>query len=169
MPHFLMLLLQASGAGDRCLSRRQQREPGPSSLPLARTRRSSLTRCRRGGSCGHTHVVRCRRYLTQSQFQTGIHSTSLFLTASAQNLLCLNMAAELGAVVPDQFMNWFLGAAAPTIVGERAAPSPAARRAGPRCLRERARSAGLAQRSAAGGLHAERPCRRPAAPPPPAH
>jgi DASS family divalent anion:Na+ symporter len=96
-------------------------------------------------------------YLTQTQFQTGIHSSSLFLTASAQvrnkavlkisaaslqqfslsftdslsntlphqslhwlldqNLLCLDMAKELGAVVNDQFFQWMAGAALPAITG----------------------------------------------------
>lgn len=61
--------------------------------------------------------TRMGAFLTQSQFQTSIHSSSLFLTASAQNLLCLNMAAELGAVVPNQFFTWMAGAALPSIVG----------------------------------------------------
>eukprot|EP00197_Chlamydomonas_leiostraca_P013069 CAMPEP_0202870626 /NCGR_PEP_ID=MMETSP1391-20130828/16250_1 /ASSEMBLY_ACC=CAM_ASM_000867 /TAXON_ID=1034604 /ORGANISM="Chlamydomonas leiostraca, Strain SAG 11-49" /LENGTH=530 /DNA_ID=CAMNT_0049551235 /DNA_START=165 /DNA_END=1758 /DNA_ORIENTATION=+ len=56
-------------------------------------------------------------FLTHAQFQTGIHSSSLFLTASAQNLLCLNLAEELGAVVPNQFYQWMAGAALPSIVG----------------------------------------------------
>lgn len=56
-------------------------------------------------------------FLIQSQFQTGIHSTSFFLTASAQNLLCLKLAGELGAVVPNQFANWALGAFVPALVG----------------------------------------------------
>lgn len=57
-------------------------------------------------------------YLIQSQFQTGVHTTSYFLTASAQNLLCLKLAAELGAVVPNQFANWALGAFVPATVGK---------------------------------------------------
>ncbi|GFR42213.1 hypothetical protein Agub_g3104 [Astrephomene gubernaculifera] len=56
-------------------------------------------------------------YLINSQFQTGIHSTSFFLTASAQNLLCLKLAGELGAVVPNQFMTWAAGAFVPAAVG----------------------------------------------------
>uniref|UniRef100_A0A7S3R743 Uncharacterized protein n=1 Tax=Dunaliella tertiolecta TaxID=3047 RepID=A0A7S3R743_DUNTE len=56
-------------------------------------------------------------FLTHAQFQTGIHTSSLFLTASAQNLLCLNLAAELGAVVNDQFYQWMAGAALPCIIG----------------------------------------------------
>lgn len=56
-------------------------------------------------------------FLTHAQFQTGIHTSSLFLTASAQNLLCLNLAAELGAVVNDQFYQWIAGAALPCLIG----------------------------------------------------
>lgn len=56
-------------------------------------------------------------YLTLCQFQAGIHSSALFITASAQNLLCLNMAAELGAVVPNQFFQWMAGAAVPALAG----------------------------------------------------
>lgn len=56
-------------------------------------------------------------YLTMCQFQTGIHSGGIFLTASAQNLLCLDMAKELGAVVPDAFYNWMMGAILPALAG----------------------------------------------------
>ncbi len=56
-------------------------------------------------------------FLTQSQFQTGVHTTSFILTASAQNLLCLNMAEELGAVVSNSFMQWMAGAAVPSLIG----------------------------------------------------
>eukprot|EP00955_Chlamydomonas_euryale_P024447 257601-Chlamydomonas_euryale.AAC.3 len=56
-------------------------------------------------------------FLTMSQFQTGIHSGGIFLTASAQNLLCLDMAKDMGAVVPDAFFNWFAGAIVPALVG----------------------------------------------------
>ncbi|PNW81792.1 hypothetical protein CHLRE_06g260450v5 [Chlamydomonas reinhardtii] len=61
-------------------------------------------------------------YLIQSQFQTGVHTTSFFLTASAQNLLCLKLAGELGAVVPNQFATWLAGAFVPAIVGTLLTP-----------------------------------------------
>eukprot|EP00798_Chlamydomonas_sp_ICE-L_P023569 gene23569-9093_t len=69
-----------------------------------------------GSYGGEESRKRMGSYLTQSQFQTGIHSSSLFLTASAQNLLCLDLAKELGAVVPNQFFTWMAGAALPAIV-----------------------------------------------------
>lgn len=56
-------------------------------------------------------------FLVQSQLQASSFSSNLFLTASAQNLLCLNMAAKLGAVVPDAFATWFVGASLPSLVG----------------------------------------------------
>ncbi|KAG2438480.1 hypothetical protein HXX76_005033 [Chlamydomonas incerta] len=61
-------------------------------------------------------------YLIQSQFQTGVHTTSFFLTASAQNLLCLKLAGELGAVVPNQFATWLAGAFVPAVVGTLLTP-----------------------------------------------
>jgi DASS family divalent anion:Na+ symporter len=56
-------------------------------------------------------------FLTMSQFQTGVHTSNLFYTGSAQNLLCLSMAAELGAVVPNQFATWGMGALLPALIG----------------------------------------------------
>ncbi|GIL77807.1 hypothetical protein Vretimale_6661 [Volvox reticuliferus] len=70
-----------------------------------------------GSQPGDDTRNRMGSYLMQSQFQTGIHSTSYFLTASAQNLLCLKLAGELGAVVPNQFATWLVGAFLPATVG----------------------------------------------------
>ncbi|EFJ52818.1 hypothetical protein VOLCADRAFT_86172 [Volvox carteri f. nagariensis] len=75
-----------------------------------------------GSEPGDDTRKRMGSYLMQSQFQTGIHSTSYFLTASAQNLLCLKLAGELGAVVPNQFVTWALGAVVPATVGMIATP-----------------------------------------------
>lgn len=36
---------------------------------------------------------------------------------SSQNLLCLNIASGLGAVVPNPFFTWTAGAALPAILG----------------------------------------------------
>ena len=36
----------------------------------------------------------------------------------SQNLLCLKLAEELGATVPNAFFNWMAGALLPTLVGE---------------------------------------------------
>jgi DASS family divalent anion:Na+ symporter len=39
-----------------------------------------------------------------------------------QNLLCLDMAASVGAPVPNAFSTWFAGAAIPALVGLVATP-----------------------------------------------
>jgi hypothetical protein len=53
----------------------------------------------------------------QAQFQGSTQSSSLFVTAAAQNLLCLKLAAEMGAPIPDAWMTWFKGALVPSLVG----------------------------------------------------
>merc|ERR1711902_264267 len=40
-------------------------------------------------------------FLVQSQLQTSSHGSALFLTAAAQNLLCLKLASELGVEIPS--------------------------------------------------------------------
>jgi hypothetical protein len=52
-----------------------------------------------------------------SQFQTAVHTSNLFLTAAAQNLLCLKLAGEAGAPVDNAFNTWLLGASVPALVG----------------------------------------------------
>ena len=49
--------------------------------------------------------------------QTSTYSSALFLTSGAQNLLVLNLAAKLGAGVPDAWMTWFIGCLPQAIVG----------------------------------------------------
>ena len=56
-------------------------------------------------------------FLVQSQLQTSAYSSALFLTSGAQNLLCLNLAAKLGAAVPDAWMSWFIGCLPQAILG----------------------------------------------------
>ncbi|KAK1417605.1 hypothetical protein QVD17_26735 [Tagetes erecta] len=55
-------------------------------------------------------------YLIQSQFQNAGNSSALFLTAAAQNLLCLQLAGELGVVVADPWIEWFTAASLPAFV-----------------------------------------------------
>ncbi len=47
-------------------------------------------------------------YLVQSQFQGSVNSSALFLTAAAQNLLCMKLAVEVGAIVPNAWTTWFV-------------------------------------------------------------
>ena len=48
-----------------------------------------------GSKPGEESRTKMGSFLTQAQFQTSIHSSNLFLTAAAQNLLCLDMAAAV--------------------------------------------------------------------------
>lgn len=56
-------------------------------------------------------------YLVQSQLQASSHSCALFLTASAQNLLCLQLAEGAGVHLGNHFALWSSGALVPGILG----------------------------------------------------
>ena len=56
-------------------------------------------------------------FLVHSQFQGSVHSSALFMTGAAQNLLCLKLAAEVGAPIPNPFLTWFKAAFLPAIIG----------------------------------------------------
>ena len=57
-------------------------------------------------------------YLVQSQLQASSHTCSLVLTASAQNLLCLQLAESAGVEVGPHFAVWSAGALLPGVIGE---------------------------------------------------
>ncbi|KAL1534355.1 cytochrome P450-dit2 [Salvia divinorum] len=61
-------------------------------------------------------------YLVQSQFQSAGNSSGLFLTAAAQNLLCLKLAEELGVVISNPWVSWFKAASLPAFVSLLATP-----------------------------------------------
>ncbi|XVF67249.1 hypothetical protein PTKIN_Ptkin10aG0105400 [Pterospermum kingtungense] len=61
-------------------------------------------------------------YLVQSQFQCSANSSALFLTAAAQNLLCLKLAEELGIIVSSPWVSWFKAASLPALVALLATP-----------------------------------------------
>nr|CAB3483294.1 unnamed protein product [Digitaria exilis] len=46
-------------------------------------------------------------YLVQSQLQASGNSSALFLTAAAQNLLCLKLAEEIGVKIGNPWITWF--------------------------------------------------------------
>lgn len=46
-------------------------------------------------------------FLVLSQLQSSASSSALFLTAAAQNLLCIKLAGELGINVPAAWTTWF--------------------------------------------------------------
>lgn len=55
-------------------------------------------------------------YLIQTQFQAAGNSSALFLTAAAQNLLCLKLAEELGVTIASPWVTWFKTASVPALV-----------------------------------------------------
>lgn len=77
-----------------------------------------------GGSYPEDDSTRRRigSYLIQSQFQTSAHSSALFLTAAAQNLLCLQLAETMGVELGSHFLTWAQGAAVPAVLGTLLTP-----------------------------------------------
>ena len=49
--------------------------------------------------------------------QTSVYSSALFLTSGAQNLLVVNLAAKMGAAIPDVWMTWFIGCLPQAVLG----------------------------------------------------
>ena len=74
---------------------------------------SSRTACR----AGKPSASKLGSFLVQSQLQTSVNSSAMFLTAAAQNLLCMKLAAELGVLVPSPWVTWFYAAAVPALIG----------------------------------------------------
>lgn len=70
-----------------------------------------------GSKPGEASRTKMGSFLTQAQFQASIHSSNLFLTGAAQNLLCLDMASSLGINIPNAFATWISGAWLPSLVG----------------------------------------------------
>lgn len=57
------------------------------------------------------------KFLVQAQFQGSVHSSAMFLTAAAQNLLCLKLASEMGVVINSPWVTWLKGSFAPALCG----------------------------------------------------
>ncbi|KAF3968434.1 hypothetical protein CMV_007672 [Castanea mollissima] len=75
-----------------------------------------------GSKPGHPSAKKLGSYLVQSQFQSAGNSSALFLTAAAQNLLCLKLAEELGVIVSSPWVTWFKAASLPAIACLLATP-----------------------------------------------
>ncbi|KAG6711042.1 hypothetical protein I3842_05G034300 [Carya illinoinensis] len=75
-----------------------------------------------GSEPGHPSAKKLGSYLVQSQFQSAGNSSALFLTAAAQNLLCLKLAEELGVIVTSPWLTWFKAASLPALVALLATP-----------------------------------------------
>ncbi|XP_010266911.1 PREDICTED: dicarboxylate transporter 2.1, chloroplastic-like [Nelumbo nucifera] len=69
-----------------------------------------------GSKPGDPSSKRLGSYLVQSQFQSAGNSSALFLTAAAQNLLCLKLAEELGVKIASPWVSWFKAASLPAFV-----------------------------------------------------
>lgn len=61
-------------------------------------------------------------YLIQSQLQCAGNSSAVFLTAAAQNLLCIKLAQSLGVKVPNPWISWFKAASLPALIALSATP-----------------------------------------------
>ncbi|KAL6202680.1 hypothetical protein ACLB2K_026385 [Fragaria x ananassa] len=69
-----------------------------------------------GSLPGHASKSKLGSYLLMSQFQSAGNSSALFLTAAAQNLLCLKLAEELGVIISSPWVSWFKAASLPALV-----------------------------------------------------
>lgn len=75
-----------------------------------------------GSKHDHPSKRKLGSYLIMSQFQSAGNSSALFLTAAAQNLLCLKLAEELGLIISSPWVSWFKAASLPAIVSLLATP-----------------------------------------------
>uniref|UniRef100_A0A5B6ZSC7 Dicarboxylate transporter 2.1 n=1 Tax=Davidia involucrata TaxID=16924 RepID=A0A5B6ZSC7_DAVIN len=75
-----------------------------------------------GSKPGDASAKKLGSYLIQSQLQSAGNSSALFLTAAAQNLLCLKLAQELGVIIASPWVSWFKAASLPAFVSLLATP-----------------------------------------------
>lgn len=75
-----------------------------------------------GSKPGDPSAKKLGSYLVQSQFQSAGNSSALFLTAAAQNLLCLKLAEELGVKIASPWVSWFKAASLPAFLSLLAIP-----------------------------------------------
>ncbi|KAL6959431.1 cytochrome P450-dit2 [Sarracenia purpurea var. burkii] len=61
-------------------------------------------------------------YLVQSQLQSAGNSSALFLTAAAQNLLCIKLAQSLGVEIENPWVSWLKVASLPASISLLATP-----------------------------------------------
>ncbi|XP_070003405.1 dicarboxylate transporter 2.1, chloroplastic-like [Nicotiana sylvestris] len=62
-------------------------------------------------------------YLIQAQLQASNSSSALFLTAAANNLLCLKLAEGLGVKTSSKWLTWFKVSSIPAIISLLASPA----------------------------------------------
>ena len=65
------------------------------------------TQCLAGARAGDASSRKLGTFLVMSQFQGSVNSSAMFLTAAAQNLLCMKLATELGVIIASPWLTWF--------------------------------------------------------------
>lgn len=70
-----------------------------------------------GSKPGEESRKKLGAYLVNTQFQGSVNSSALFLTAAAQNLLCMKLATEMGVAIPSSWVTWFKAAVVPALTG----------------------------------------------------
>ncbi|KAK4748748.1 hypothetical protein SAY87_015334 [Trapa incisa] len=75
-----------------------------------------------GSRPGDSSPRKLGSYLVQSQFQSSGNSSALFLTAAAQNLLCLKLAEKVGIIISSPWVSWFKAASLPAFICLLATP-----------------------------------------------
>jgi Sodium:sulfate symporter transmembrane region len=81
---------------------------------MYRLKRCATCSCR---PAGDPSASKLGAFLVMSQFQGSVNSSAMFLTAAAQNLLCMKLATELGVVIPSPWLTWFKAAVLPAALG----------------------------------------------------
>ncbi|KAK6125813.1 hypothetical protein DH2020_040442 [Rehmannia glutinosa] len=61
-------------------------------------------------------------FLIQSQNQCNNSTSALFLTAAAQNLLCIKLAESLGVEIPNRWVTWLKASCVPALISLLATP-----------------------------------------------
>ncbi|KAL4428826.1 hypothetical protein ABPG77_005264 [Micractinium sp. CCAP 211/92] len=56
-------------------------------------------------------------FLVQTQLQGSVNSSAMFLTAAAQNLLCMKLAAEMGVAIAAPWVTWVKASVVPALAG----------------------------------------------------
>ena len=81
--------------------------------------REQTVQCLKSAHChaGTETANKLGKFLVQAQFQGSVHSSAMFLTAAAQNLLCLKLASEMGVAISNPWVTWLKGAIGPALVG----------------------------------------------------
>ncbi len=68
---------------------------------------STPNKCPACARAGDASSRKLGTFLVMSQFQGSVNSSAMFLTAAAQNLLCMKLATELGVIIASPWLTWF--------------------------------------------------------------